>query len=177
MIAAADQRAPKTVGQLAHPFLVGPAHDEHADAVVHDLTGRHHLAGDLRRARHDDVHALVEHHLGAPIEHLVVDVGMQRHAHLSTGREHVDRAVVVLADHDAVGGRRLGQLVDLVAQGGDVLSRLAQRVRELLVLCDGFGQLTLGLEQSLLQRPHSTRCFGEATAQVLDLLTEDVDLV
>ena len=92
--------------------------------------------------------------------------------HLAAAREDVDRAVVVLADDDAVRRRRLGQLVDLVAQRGDVLARLAQRVAQLLVLADGLGQLALGLEQPLLERAHALRRVGQARPQVRDLLVE-----
>ncbi len=63
----------------------------------------------------DDVEALVEHDLGTAWQVLVVDLGVQTDSHLATAGEHVDRAVVVLAHDHAVGGRRLGELVDLVA--------------------------------------------------------------
>ena len=74
---------------------------------------------------------------------------------------------------DAVGRRRLGELVDLVAQGGDVLARLAQRVAELLVLGDRLGQLTLGLEQPLFEGAQPLGGVGQAAAQLDDLLVED----
>ena len=61
-------------------------------------------------------------------------LGVQRDPHLAAAGEHVDGAVVVLADDRAVGRRRLGELVDLVAERGDVLARLAQGVGQLLVL-------------------------------------------
>ena len=96
-----------------------------------------------------------------------VDVGVRRDLHLAAAREDVDRAVVVLADDHAVGRRRLGELVDLVAQGGDVLARLPQRVAELLVLGHRLGELALRLEQALLEGPDPLRarrpsgCAGE----------------
>ena len=102
--------------------------------------------------------------------------GCSRHLHLAAAGEDVDGAVVVLADDDAVGRRRLGQLVDLVAQRGDVLARLPQRVAELLVLGDGLGQLALGLEQPLLERAHPLGRVGEPGPQVGDLLVQRVDL-
>jgi len=46
---------------------------------------------------------------------------------------HVDSAIGVDGDDGSVAARRLGQLVDLVSKGGDVLSGLAQGVVELLV--------------------------------------------
>ena len=105
-----------------------------------------------------------------------VDVGVRRHLHLAAAGEDVDRAVVVLADDHAVGRRRLGELVDLVAQRGDVLARLAQGVAELLVLGDGLGQLALGLQQPLLERAHPLRGVGHLAPEVGDLVLERVDL-
>ena len=84
----------------------------------------------------------------------MVDLGVQGDPHLAAARQDVDRVVVVLADDDAVRRRRLGQLVDLVAERGDVLARLPQRVRQLLVLADRLGELALRLEQPLLERAH-----------------------
>jgi hypothetical protein len=55
-------------------------------------------------------------------------------SHLATARKDVDGAVVVVTEERAVGGGRLGELVDLLAQGGDVLAGLTQGVGELLVL-------------------------------------------
>ena len=98
--------------------------------------------------------------------------GCEADLHLAAAGEDVDGAVVVLADDDAVRRRRLGELVDLVAQRGDVLARLAQGVAQLLVLGDGLGQLALGLEQPLLERAHALRGVGEAGAQVGDLVVE-----
>ena len=50
-------------------------------------------------------------------------------------REDVDRAVVVAPEQRAVGGRGLGQLVDLVAQRGDVLAA-SRRVKVSLSFCE-----------------------------------------
>ena len=77
--------------------------------------------------------------------------GWTSHPHLAAAGEDVDRAVVVGVEEGAVGGRRLGELVDLLAQRGDVLLGLLQGEGELLVLGDGLGQLALGLEQPLLE--------------------------
>jgi hypothetical protein len=99
----------------------------------------------------------------------VLDVGMQLDLHLAAAGEDVDGAVVVLAHHHAVGRRRLGQLVDLVAQRGDVLASLTQRVAQLLVLADRLGELALGLEQALLERADAHRCVDEPGTQVGDL--------
>ena len=175
-VAGAQVDAAHGVGQLADPLLVGAPDDERAHAVLHDLLDRHDLAGRLGPAGEDDVEALVEHDLAPPVEPVEVDLGVRRHLHLAAARQDVDGAVVVLADDDAVRRRRLGELVDLVAQRGDVLARLTQGVAELLVLGDGLGQLALGLEQPLLERAHPLRGVGEAGAQVGDLVVERVGL-
>ena len=58
----------------------------------------------------------------------------------------------------------------------DVLTRLAQRVAQLLVLGRLLGQLALGLEQPLLERTHPVGGVGEAGAQVGVLLTQQREL-
>ena len=146
-VAAAQVHAAQRVGQLADALLVGAADHHGAHAVVDQLLDGHDLAGDLRSAGLHDVEALVEHDLGATRQLLVIDVGVQPDAHLATAGEHVDGAVVVLADDHAVGGRWLGELVDLVAERGDVLACLTQGVAQLLVLRDRLGELALGLER------------------------------
>ena len=164
------------VGELADELLVGPADDQRTNAVLHDLLDGDDLARELRGPGEHDVEALVEDDLAAALELVDVDVGVGRHLHLAAAREDVDRAVVVLADDHAVRRRRLGELVDLVAQRGDVLAGLPQRVAQLLVLADGLGQLALRLEQALLERPHALRRVGHAGAQVGDLVVQRVDL-
>ncbi len=175
-VAAAQVHAAQRVGQLAHSLLVGAPDDQGADAVVEQLLDRHDLAGDLGTAGLDDVEALVEHDLGPAGQLLVVDVGVQPDAHLAPAGEHVDRAVVVLADDHAVCRRRLGELVDLVAQRGDVLAGLAKGVAQLLVLRDRLGELALGLEEALLERALALRRIGKALPQLVDLLLQHDDL-
>ena len=150
---------------------------ERPHAVLHDLLDRDHLATALGRPGEDDVEALVERHLGAAVQLLGLDVGMKVDPHLAAAGEHIDGAVVVLADHDAVGRRRAGQLVDLVAERGDVLTSLPQRVAQLLVLRHGLGQLTLGLEQALLQGPDPLGPVGHLAPQAGDLLVEQARLL
>ena len=84
--------------------------------------------------------------------------------------EDVDGAVVVGVQERPVGARGLGELVDLLAQRGDVLLRLLQRVGQLLVLRDGLGQLALGLEQPLLEGLDAPGPLRQAPAQDGDLL-------
>ncbi len=169
-VAGADLAALERVGQLGHPLLVGAAHDHGAVAVVEQLLERDHLAGHVRRAGQDHVERLVEDHLGAAGQVDVAQVGVHRHAHLATAGEHVHGAVVVAAEQGAVGRRGLGQLLDLVAQGGDVLAGLAQGVGQLLVLRHRLGQLALRLEQPLLEG-------ADALGRVLQAAPEGDDLL
>ncbi len=72
---------------------------------------------------------------------------------------------------------RLGELVDLFTQCGDVLARFSKRVGQLLVLGHGLGQLSLGLEQSLLERADALGRFLQATPQGDDLFLEPLGLL
>ena len=126
--------AAQRIRQLTHTLLIGAAHHEGPNPVVHQLLDGDDFARDLGVASVHDVEALVEYNLGATLEIVVFYFGMQAHPHLATAGEDVDRAVLVLADDDAVGAGRLSELFNLVAQGGDVLACLAQGVAELLVL-------------------------------------------
>ncbi len=92
------------------------------------------LAGDLAASGQDHVERLVEDHLLAPLDDLVGQLGVEGDAHLAPAGEHVDGAVVVGRQEGAVGRGRLGQLVDLLAEGGDVLAGLSEGVGQLLVL-------------------------------------------
>ena len=132
-VAVAELHVPHRVDQLDDALLVGPAHDEGAVAVE-ALLEDHDLAGQVGAAGQHDVERLVEDDLGAAGEGLVGDLGVDGHADLAAAGEHVDGAVLVVADDRAVGRRRLGELVDLLAERGDVVARLAEGVGELLVL-------------------------------------------
>ena len=77
---------------------------------------------------------------------------MKRHPHLAPSGEHVDRTVRIGPEECAVGGGWLGKLLDLLSKVGHVLLGRLQGEGELLVLGDGLRQLSLGLEQLLLQR-------------------------
>ena len=105
-------------------------------------------------------------------ERLVAELGVDRHPHLAAAGEHVDRAVVVVPEQRAVGRRRLGELVDLLAERRDVVARLPQRVGELLVLRHGLRQLALGLEQPLLEGAHPLGRVLQPPPQREDLLLE-----
>ena len=163
-IAGPQAHATQRAGQFAHALLVGAADHDRPHAVLHHLFERHDLAGGLGTPRLDHVEALVERHLGAEVEQVEVDVRVELDLHLAPAGQHVDRAVLVLADHHAVGVGRLGELVDLVAQRGDVLARLAERVAQLLVLRRLLGELALRLEQALLERAQAVGRVGQAAS-------------
>ena len=127
-------RASNCVGEFADAFFVGAAHHKGAYAVVENLFHGHDFAADVWLASHHHIEALIEHNFGAALQGLVVNIGVQAYPHLAAARGNVDGAVVVLANDHAVCRRRLGELGDLVAKRRDVLSCLAERVAELLVL-------------------------------------------
>ena len=99
-----------------------------------------------------------------------VDLGMHGHPHLPATGEDVDGAVVVGVQEGPVGARGLGELVDLLAQRGDVLLGLLQGVGQLLVLRHSLGQLALGLEQALLEGLDASGPLRKTPAQDRDLL-------
>ena len=171
-VATAQVHTAQVVGQLADPLFVGAPDDHGPNTVVHELFDGDDLAAGLAHAGGHHVKALVQHHLGTALQRVVVDVGMHADAHLATTGQDVDRAVFVLAHDHAIGRRRLAELVDLVAQGGDVLARLSQGVAELLVLRDSVSQLTLGLEQAFFQSSHPLGGIGQPAAELGDLLVE-----
>ncbi len=175
-VATAQVNAAKRIGELAHPLLVRTPDDQGAHAVVEQLLDRHDFSGDFRMPRLHDVEALVENDLGSAGQLLVIDVGMKPDTHLATTGQHIDGAVVVLADDHPVRGRWLGELVDLVAQRRDVLASLAERVAQLLVLGDRLSELSLGLQETLFERTLALRRIGKAAPELVDLLLENGDL-
>ena len=76
----------------------------------------------------------------------------------------------LIAEERAVGRRRLGELLDLLAQRGQLLLGLLEGEGQLLVLRGGLGQLALRLEQALLEGL-------DAAGALLQPATERVDLV
>ena len=172
-VAGADLHADEVLGQLDDPLFVGPADNQGALAVLEQLLQDHDLAGQFGIAGEDHVERLVEDDFLAPAELDLLQLRVQGNPHLATGREHVGGAVLVDTEERAIGRRRLGELLDLLAQGGDVLACLTQGVGELLVLRDRLGQLTLGLEQLLLQGADPLRGVLQPPAEVDHLLLEE----
>ena len=157
VLAGAQLHADQVLAELADALLVGATDDERAPPVLEQLLEDHDLALYLGSACEHDVERLVEHDLLAAAQIVELELGVERNAHLATRGEHVDGAVVVDAEERAVARRRHRELLDLFTECGDVLARFAQGCREALVLGHGLGQLSLGLEQSLLEGPDAFR--------------------
>ncbi len=81
------------------------------------LAQRRHLADPLELPGLHDGQRLVEPHGLAAAQLVGLDGRRTRHPHLPTGGEHVDRAVLVSVEEHAIAAGRLGEPVDLLAQG------------------------------------------------------------
>ncbi len=162
--------AEEVMGELDDPLLVGPGVHDGAPAVLEELLQRDDLTGVLAFARQDHVERFVEDDLLASTQLDPVDLRMDRHTHLATAGEDVDGPVVIGVQERPVRAGRLGELVDLLPQRGDVLLRLLQGVGQLLVLRDRLGQLALGLEQSFLEGLDAPGPLRQASAQDGDFL-------
>ena len=156
--------------QLDHPLLVGPGVDDGPAAVLEKLLQGDDLARVLALAGQDDVQGLVQDHFLAPAEIGGVDLGVEGDPHLAAAGEDVDGAVLVGVEEGPVGTGRLGELVHLLAQRGDVLLGLLEGVGQLLVLGDGLGQLALGLQHALFQGLDPARSLGQAATEDGDFL-------
>ena len=76
---------------------------------------------------------------------------------MGKGAAFVHRAVVVRAENDAVGRRRLGEFFHFFAQRCDVIAGFAKRVLEFFVAGLRRCKLPLGFEQALLKCTKSCR--------------------
>ncbi len=152
-------------------MLVGATDDHRPAAVLEHFLDGGDFARGLGTAGHHDVKRFVEHDFLAALER-AEKFGLHRHAHLAAAGVNVDGVVVVQAEHGAVPGRRLRELVDFISQGGDVLACLAQGVRELLVLGDGLSELALAFEQALLKRADALGRILEPPPKCGDLVLE-----
>jgi len=165
----------QALGELADALLVGAADDEGALAVFEQLLEGDDLARDLAAAGEHDVEGLVEHDLLAALEVVGVQLRVERDAHLAAGGEDVGGAVVVGAEERAVARRRHRELLDVLAQRGDVLARFTEGGGQLFVLGDGLGELALRLEQSLFEGPNALGCVLQPAAEDDDLFLEALD--
>ncbi len=176
MVSGSEPLSDQEPGQLAHPFLVGPADHEHPTLVLEDLLEDHDLAGDLEASGQDHVQRLVQGDFLASFEAGGVNLGMDRDPHLATGGEDVHRAVVVGAEERPVGRRGHRELLDLLAQRRDVLAGLAEGRRKPLVLGDRLGELALGLQQALFEGPDPFRGVLEPASEDNDFLLQRLEL-
>jgi hypothetical protein len=165
VVAGADLLTDQRIGELAHAFLVGASDDERAAAVFEQVLEGDDLATRFAATREHDVERLVEDDLLALLDSFEVELGVHGDAHLAARGEDVDRVVVVGAEEGAIRVGGHGELVALFAQGRDVLTRLAERRRKPFVVRDGLRELTLGLEQPLLERTHPLGCVLQPAAQ------------
>src|SRR5690606_15888901 len=123
-----------------------------------------------------DVERLVEHDLLATLEGLHVDRGADVDAQLAPPGEDLHRAVVPRIEEDAESGRRLGQPVDLLLQGDDLISGLLQGRHQTFVLAGHRRQIGLRLVATLFQDPGLAGGFRQLPAQRAYLLLEEGDL-
>ena len=172
VVARSQRLIPQISGEFHDSFLVGAACDQGPEPVFEHLIEGHHLARGVGTARQHDVVGLVEHDFAALNELRFGEVRVQGDAHLAAAGVHICRAVVVAGQERSICRGRLGQLVHFFSQRGDVLSRLTQRVGQLLVLRHRCGQLPLGLEQALFERADSCGGVSQLAPKQSDLFFE-----
>lgn len=141
-------------------------------AVLEDLLEGDDVPGPLELHGLDHVERFVEHDLLATPEVLELDTGADVHPELAAPGEDVAGAVLVGLQEDTEAGRRLREPVDLLLEGHDLVTRLAERVGEPLVLCGHACQVRLHLDDPLFENPRMTRRVGELTSQDGDFLLE-----
>ena len=164
------------VGEADHALLVGVRDHQRALAVLEELLEHHDLADALEAEGLDHVERLVEHDLLATLERVDVDRRADVHPQLAAAGEHLDRAVVLRLEEHAEPGRRLGQPVDLLLEGDDLVPGLLEGGHEPFVLGRDRGQVRLRLVETLLQNPGLTGGFRELATQRGDLLLQEGDL-
>jgi hypothetical protein len=152
-VTAAQGGVPQRLGQPGDPLLVRVRDDQRPVAALQDLLEHDDLADRLVALGDDDVERLVQHHFLAGPQRVELNGRADAHPHLAAAGEHVGRAVLAGAEEHAEAGGRLGEPVDLLLQGHDLVPGLPQRVGEPLVLPGDGGEPGLGLPQPLLHQP------------------------
>ena len=169
-VARAQLDAGEILGNLGHLLFVGAPDDQHPAAVLQHFEHRDDLTAQLRVSGEHDVQRLVQDDLLSLAELVGFETGMNRDPHLAPAREDVDGPVVIPVQVRAVRGRRLGELVHLFPQGGDVLLGLLEREGQLLVLRHRMCKLALGLEQPLFERAHASGRLLKSAPELGDLV-------
>jgi hypothetical protein len=175
-VAGAQRRAAKRCRDPHDALLVGVRDHQGPVAVGQDLLQHHDLADLLELESGDDVEGLVEHDLLAALQLLGVDVGADVDPQLAAAGEDVDGPVVVGREVGPEAGRRLGEPVDLLLEGHDLVAGLAQGRHQALVLRGQGRDGGLHVGEALLEEPGRLRRVEEPSAQLCDLCLEVADL-
>ena len=159
-VADPDLLVPDAAAAAHDPLLV-LTHDDQEPVLVEDLLDDDDLTGDVLAVHGDDVHRLVESHLTADAELVGLDGRTDGDVHLATPGQHVHGTVlgVDLDDH-RVGGRRLGEPLELLTEGDDLLAGVLERAHEALVLRGDGRRLGLLPGEVVAQLPQLTRLLG-----------------
>ncbi len=142
----AEQRG----GEPDDPLLVGVRRDERP-VRRHELLDGDELADPLEAGDGDDVHRLVEHDLAARLELPDRHSGRDRDAELAPAGGDVRGAVLADAHERPERRGRLGETLDLAAQGDDLLAGVAEGLGEALVLHGDPAGLGPGTRHLVLQ--------------------------
>ncbi|MEY9211295.1 hypothetical protein ABH917_000741 [Thermobifida halotolerans] len=175
-VARAQRFVAQRLGDADDPLLVVVGDDQDTVAVLEDLLEHDDLADGLVGGRLDDVERLVQHHLLARPEVVDVDRRAHVHPHLATVGEDLDGLVVTCAQEDPESGRRLGESVDLLLEGHDLVAGLLQSRGQPLVLGGRRRQSGLHLLDPVFEQSHVPRGVGELTPQDAELLFQVGDL-
>src|ERR1043166_2295583 len=136
VVAGLQLQQAQGVAHDGHLVLVGAKRHE-GPLRVELLLEDDDLALDLVAGGLDHVQALVQDQLLAGLEGLGLDSRVEVHLDLAALGQHVDRAVLVDRQVDAVGIGRRAELVDLLAEGGDLLACFLQGGGHPLLLAGG----------------------------------------
>ena len=140
----AQRLVAQRAGEAHDALLVRPA-DDQRPVVADELLDRHDLADGLVAARLDERERLVELDLLARAQGVQVDGGRDLHVHLATLGDDLGRAVGPPGQEGRERGGWPAQVLQPVLELHDLVARLAQRVRQALVLRGEGGGLPGGL--------------------------------
>ncbi len=176
-VAGAEMHVLDRVRQLDDPLLVGPA--DHQCARLPSsmaLLEEHDLTLDLVLEKLDDVHGLVQHHLVSSLGLLEVHLRRDVHAELASVGEDVRGRVIEGLEEDPVAGRRLGELLDLLLEGDELLAGLPEGAGQLVVVIASALEFVGRLRQAFLQGVDLARRCVEFAARQSQLLLQQLRL-